>query len=526
MADSFDADAFRKRCEEADAKRANAGKRKGATADNQRSEPLWRQGMFSAETLQNETLPPLKWIVPNILPAEGVSLLCSKPKFGKSWFVLDLCLGCTSDRFILNSIKPMQGDVLYLALEDSKRRLQRRITKLLPAFGAKWPKRLTIKTEWRRLHEGGLADIRAWHDEAKKNGGNPIMVAVDVLAKVRKPTGNRQLYEADYEALAGLTTLANELNICFLVATHVRKMAADDLMETVSGSFGTTGAVDTILVMANKPSGAVLDIRGRDVESAELAIQFSKTTCRWTVLGTAAEIHVSEQRAKIIAALKDAGEPVNVSALKAATGMRGNALEALLSRMAKAGDIKRVTKGTYAHKDYEPTPPPPARKPNGNLTVLTNGCQDKMRSQHVENDANFSAALQPDAPDRVLLNNGIAAGAETHSEKLCQDSQNVRTDSQATATNEEFPRNGPDRQKSGVSGPAHSDTLPGQRINEVNGLEHSKPLANDGLDIPPDCRRCIHCNGSGGVNEVALPDRPGTIALHPACETAWMEKNR
>ena len=39
MDDSFDADAFQKRCEEADAKRANAGKPKGgATADNQRSE--------------------------------------------------------------------------------------------------------------------------------------------------------------------------------------------------------------------------------------------------------------------------------------------------------------------------------------------------------------------------------------------------------------------------------------------------------------------------------------------------------
>jgi len=54
----------------------------------------------------------------------------------------------------------MQGDVLYLALEDSKRRLRRRMTKLLPT-GARWPSRLTIKTDWRRLHEGGLADIRA-----------------------------------------------------------------------------------------------------------------------------------------------------------------------------------------------------------------------------------------------------------------------------------------------------------------------------------------------------------------------------
>jgi AAA domain len=490
-----------------------------ATRDNASSVPSgrdWKSGAFSAAELQRETFPPLKWIIPNILPAEGLSLLCSKPKLGKSWLVLDLCLGCTVDRFILGTIKPMQGDVLYLALEDSKRRLQRRMTKLLPTFGAKWPKRLTIKTEWRRLHEGGIVDIRAWHDEVKKNGGKPIAAVVDVLAKVRKPTGNRQLYEADYEALAGLTRLASELGIAILVVHHVRKMAADDLMETVSGSFGTTGAVDTVLVMANKASGTVLDIRGRDVESAELAIQFSRAACRWTVLGAAAEVHVSEQRARILVALKEAGEPVTVVALKGATGMSGNALEALLSRMAKGGEVKRVTKGTYAHKDYEPPPPAPAGKsshrrnrPDGNLTHLTHltdGCQDKMRSQAVENDGNSCASCQPDAPDRVLTDSGAAPHPSPHPSKPCQDRQDVRTDSQVSVTTNEFPLNGPDRQKSGASGPSGPDDYPG---------------------VPESLRRCDHCGQSATSADPLIPwdwpGRPDGIRLHRRCEEGWFD---
>jgi RecA-family ATPase len=212
----------------------------------------WRQVAFTAEQLQRMKFEPISWLVSNIIPAEGVTLLCSRPKFGKSWLAYDLCIGATTNRFILGEIKPAQGDVLYLALEDSKRRLKRRMTKLLPTFSGKWPDRPTITTEWRRLHEGGLDDIRAWYEDAKAKGGRPIVVAIDVLAKVRKPSGNKPVFEADYEALTGLCHLARELNIAIVVIHHTRKMAADDLMETVNGSYGITGAVDTVLVMASK----------------------------------------------------------------------------------------------------------------------------------------------------------------------------------------------------------------------------------------------------------------------------------
>src|SRR5262249_47980606 len=251
----------------------------------------WQSGSFTAKELQSMRFSPISWIVAKIIPAEGVTLLCSKPKFGKSWFAYDLCIACTTDRFTLGTIKPAQGDVLSLALEDSKRRLHGRMSKLLPT-GVMWPGALTLKTEWRRLHEGGVGDIRAWHTHTKSQGGKPILVVIDVLAKVRKPVGNRQLYEADYAALADLTKLANELGVAIVVVHHTRKMAADDLMETVSGSYGVSGAADTILVMATKGSGTVLDIRGRDVEPAELAIEFDKNTCRWRVLGNAAAVRV------------------------------------------------------------------------------------------------------------------------------------------------------------------------------------------------------------------------------------------
>src|SRR5262249_39697892 len=115
-----------------------------------------------------------------------------------------------------------------------------------------------------------------------------------------------------------------------------------------------------------RQNGAVLDIRGRDVESAELAIEFDKRTCRWRLLGDAAEVHVSSQRAKIIAALKVAGLAMTIPALMEETGMKRNPMEVLLGRMAKEGKIQRIEKGLYAHIDYvSPSDePPPANPPN------------------------------------------------------------------------------------------------------------------------------------------------------------------
>ena len=352
----------------------------------------WQSGSFTAKELQSMRFSPISWIVRNIIPAEGVALLCSKPKFGKSWLAYDLCISCTTDRFTLGTIKPAQGNVLYLALEDSKRRLHGRMSKLLPT-DVMWPEALTLKTEWRRLHEGGVDDIRAWHTHTKSKGGKPILVVIDVLAKVRKPVGNRQLYEADYAALADLTKLANELGVTIVVVHHTRKMAADDLMETVSGSYGVSGAADTILVMATKVSGTVLDIRGRDVEPAELAIEFDKNTCRWRVLGNAAEVHVSEQRAKILAALKDAGQPMTIAALAEAIGTKRNPLEVLLGRMARDGEIQRVAKGLYAHRDYLPPPndtplgEEKRRKPRSvrDSMARTDGATDSHSRQHAQN---------------------------------------------------------------------------------------------------------------------------------------------
>jgi predicted ATP-dependent serine protease len=106
----------------------------------------WRAATVTACDLRKMIFKPVRYIVPGFIP-EGLTLIVGRPKIGKSWLALDLCLAAASDRFTLGEIKPAQGDVLYLALEDGKRRLQRRLSKLLPTFDGEWPSRLTLATD-------------------------------------------------------------------------------------------------------------------------------------------------------------------------------------------------------------------------------------------------------------------------------------------------------------------------------------------------------------------------------------------
>src|SRR5215471_4107086 len=86
--------------------------------------------VFDMDWLVKETFEPLKWAVPGLIP-EGCILFAGRPKLGKSWFVLQLALAVASGGKAFGMVPAEKSDVLYLALEDTKRRLQSRAKSLL-----------------------------------------------------------------------------------------------------------------------------------------------------------------------------------------------------------------------------------------------------------------------------------------------------------------------------------------------------------------------------------------------------------
>jgi hypothetical protein len=305
----------------------------------------WRDQLVSARDLRNAVFDPISYIVPGFI-TEGVTLLVGRPKVGKSWWILDVCLAVASGQPALGKLPPQRGDVLYLALEDSKRRLRSRLDKLLPN-GSEWPESLKLVPlgGWRRSDQGGLRDIADWCRSVRR----PTLIVIDTLERFRKPaSGKSPLYSADYEAITCLQQIANEFRVAIVLLHHDRKSDADDAFDTVSGTLGLTGAADTILIIKKRNGNVTLLARGRDVEESETAMQFNKASCRWMLLGGAAEVHRSQERERILAALKASNEPLSVGELMADVEMQRNAIDILLSKLVKDGSIVRVRRGTYA----------------------------------------------------------------------------------------------------------------------------------------------------------------------------------
>jgi hypothetical protein len=299
------------------------------------------RSVWTADELMGTEFPEMRWAVDGVL-AEGVNVLAGAPKFGKSWMALGLGVAIASGGRAFGHIPVDQGDVLYLALEDTGRRLQARLAKVLIEAAA--PRRLVLATRW-----DGIESVEAWllnHPEAR-------LVVVDVLQRVRPPMlRGESTYTADYRALEPFVDLARRHNVCILVVHHTRKATGEDFVDEVSGTFGLSGAADAILVArrSRNTGAAIVKITGRDVEERELALDFDARTGAWTLLDGPALLHaVADTRKAILTVLIGGGEmaPKDIAT---ATTLDAALVRQTVRRMEEDGQVIGV-QGKYRHTD-------------------------------------------------------------------------------------------------------------------------------------------------------------------------------
>lgn len=296
--------------------------------------------MFTAAELQSIEFPAIRWIVPGILP-EGLTIFAGKPKLGKSWLALDAAIAVAGGASVLRR-QCEAGAVLYLALEDNPRRLQRRLKKIKPNLD--WPTELQFQTQFPRIDDGGLGRLRGWLESQE----NVRLIIIDTLAVVRPQRGKSEsLHSYDYTSVRGLHQLATEFGVAVLVVHHLRKADSDDPLDAVSGSTGLTGAADTTLTLTRRETdgGAILYGRGRDLDEFETALEFDPVTCRWSDLGDPMQAFAGDTRAAILSAIQAGHSTPRDIAQHADTGDAN--IRQTLRRMVRAGDLRKDGRGVY-----------------------------------------------------------------------------------------------------------------------------------------------------------------------------------
>ena len=232
-------------------------------------------------------LPPIRHVVEGLLPM-GMGVLVAKPKLGKSWMVLDLCLAVAQGEPFLG-FPTRQHGTLYLALEDGKSRMQTRLRRLLEGRPA--PANMHVMFQAQRLGEGLLEMLGEYLD------ANPDihLVCIDTLSKIKpkaKPFENA--YDADYDYMGRLKAFADSRGICVLLVHHTRKSKnPEDSFDNINGSTGILGAADFTIVLdkqSRMDDEAGFLLTGRDIEQCERVIRFDKARCRWVMQGTAAQL--------------------------------------------------------------------------------------------------------------------------------------------------------------------------------------------------------------------------------------------
>ena len=210
------------------------------------------------EELFDEVYRDKPAIVENLI-YPGTYILAGAPKVGKSFFVAQLAYHIATGQKLWD-YEVKQSTVLYLALEDDHRRLQKRMCRM---FGVDGTANLHFAITSKKLGEGLEDQLEEFIDKHP----NTRIIIIDTLQKIRQGGNDTYSYANDYECVGALKKFADRTEICLLIVHHTRKQQASDKFDMISGTTGILGCADGAFILQKEKrtdSTATLDIVGRD----------------------------------------------------------------------------------------------------------------------------------------------------------------------------------------------------------------------------------------------------------------------
>ena len=284
--------------EEEDAIRADIEKESKESKPKPQKERTFRK-LKTADGLMKKDIPePRVFIgVGDEVPllVEGTCILSAKPKLGKSWLALAMCIALANgDDFL--GYQTRQCSVLYLDLETSESLQQKRLRKMLK--GKEPPRKFYLDTETDSIEEGFVDQIENYLVQDPDIG----FVVIDVfqIIRTKAKTSKETEYEHAYRDITPLNELAQKYHISIVLVCHDRKAVdPDDPFSNILGSTGLQGAATQMIVMFKKKKDDPIHIsvKGKTIDGLpELNVKLEDA--EWSIVEGGGDAEREKERAR------------------------------------------------------------------------------------------------------------------------------------------------------------------------------------------------------------------------------------
>jgi AAA domain/IclR helix-turn-helix domain len=230
--------------------------------------------------------------------------------------------------------------VLYIALEDSARRLQRRLQL------QRWPASAmaTFHTSWSSLDVGGLTALQR---EMEERGYR--LVVIDTLSRALSARRNQNEMAEMIGVLSPLQRLALEHGAAILLVDHHSKPKGTnpDPVDDVLGSTAKGATADIVMGLYRKrgEQAATLRVVGRDLDDDHnLALKWDPRWCCWHLLGDAAEGSTDTLDAKILASFAALGGEATTTQVAQHLGKDKGNISRAIAALVEQGKLERGQK--------------------------------------------------------------------------------------------------------------------------------------------------------------------------------------
>ena len=277
------------------------------------------------------------WLVNELLPHDGISLLAGAPKAGKSTSARCLATTVAGEKSIWFGKAVNEGVVLHLALEERMETVRNHYNLL----NAPADRIVLIENPWPKPKDP-VAKLQSLTTRFR-----PVLVIIDPLIRC-VTIRNTSDYAEVSEALDPFISLARRFKTHIMFVHHANKHGGEFGNE-VMGSQAMTGSVDTIISLKNVGGQRMFRAWGRD--GVEIPDSMLNLEGGWLeVVGTKREVRAHDLRNEVIALLEASKAPMGKEEIQQELKCQRQTLIEVLDAAVEDGDIREVKGGKSGRK--------------------------------------------------------------------------------------------------------------------------------------------------------------------------------